>query len=149
MAESKEYTTIVNLKSQLEIALRTDRRVANHLHKEGLITNDVLKDTMANQSDSERAGLLVTEILKIVEKDPKNYYKLLNSLCHWGRQYTAIYEAINKEYLKVESPEETVPKSKPTPTVFTSSSLPDSGMVYLANSFITNSFHKTYMTYED
>lgn len=134
MAESKEYTTIVNQRSKLEIALHADRRVANYLRGESFITTDVFTEIMTKRSDSQRANLLVTEILKIVEQDPKNYYKLLNCLHHWGNKYKAIYETLNEEYSKVESLQETVPKSETTPTVITSSSLPDSGILAIITS---------------
>ena len=131
MAESKEYITLVKHKEKLEIALHADRTAIYLLNKEGFIAKDVYEEIMAlvaTLSESQKAGLVVTEVLKTVEQDPMKYYKFLNCLYQGGSKYSEIYEILKEECLNLEALKEAVSKSKTTPTVLTSSSLPDSGM---------------------
>ena len=130
MAESKEYTTLVNQRGKLRLAFVSDRNAVDHFWREKCIAPSVLDDLCNPKlllTDQDKASMLVDEITRKVKLEAQNYYKLLGYLHSGGKQYHEIVEILDQEYSSLVEKKVEPSKSKRTPTVFTSRSLPDSG----------------------
>ena len=100
-AESKEYITIVNCTSKLNIALRSDDEIVHFLDREGFIKHKIynrIKDPISLLSDDDKAGLLVTGIKDKVELNPKNYHTFVDYLRQNRRMYRDIVDILDDEY---------------------------------------------------
>ena len=101
MAESKEYSTIVKFSRKLEIALKSNRDIAQFLHEQGLLTTDdydVVSSPTSRLSPAEKSSILVTAIRDRVELNLRNYHKLVNHLRQNIKRYGDIIEILDKEY---------------------------------------------------
>ena len=101
MAESKEYSTIVKCSRKLEIALKSDRDIAQFLHKQGLLTKDdydVISSPTSRLSPAEKSNTLVTAIRDRVELHPRNYHVVVNYMHQNNTRYKDIIEILGTEY---------------------------------------------------
>ena len=101
MAESREYTTLLNCTEALEIELGQDRSVLLFLHREGLIPDEVFEsvdDQKSVLSDREKSSMVVKGIKNKVKYTPNNYYKLLEYLQVDERRHGNIVNILDEEY---------------------------------------------------
>ena len=101
MAESKEYSTIVKCSRKLEIALKSDRDIAQFLHKQGLLITDdydVISSPTSRLSPAEKSSILVTAIRDRVELHPRNYHVVVNYMRQNNTRYKDIIEILDTEY---------------------------------------------------
>ena len=101
MAESKEYSTIVKCSRKLEIALKSDRDIAQFLHEQGLLTKDdydVISSPTSRLSPAEKSNTLVTAIRDRVELHPRNYRVVVNYMHQNNTRYKDIIEILGTEY---------------------------------------------------
>ena len=101
MAESKEYSTIVKCSRKLEIALKSDRDIAQFLHEQGLLTKDdydVISSPMSKLSPAEKSNILVTAVRDRVELHPRNYHVVVNYMHQNNTRYKDIIEILGTEY---------------------------------------------------
>ena len=101
MAESKEYSTIVKCSRKLEIALKSDRDIAQFLHEQGLLTKDdydVISSPTSRLSPAEKSNTLVTAIRDRVELHPRNYHVVVNYMHQNNTRYKDIIEILGTEY---------------------------------------------------
>lgn len=101
MTESKEYSTVVKCNRKLEIALGSDRDIAQFLLQQGFINRehyDEVNNPRSNLTDAEKAIILVTAIRDRVELHPRNYHKVVDHLCQNIIRYRDIIEILDMEY---------------------------------------------------
>ena len=101
MAESKEYSTILNCNRKLEIALKSDRDIALFLLQQGFITQeryDEINNPKSNLTDDAKASMLVTAIRDRVELNPRNYHKVVDHLRQNMIRYGDIIEILDQQY---------------------------------------------------
>ena len=101
MAESKEYSTIVKCSRKLEIALKSDRDIAQFLHEQGLLTTDdydLVSSPTSRLSPAKKSSLLVTAIRDRVELHPRNYHVVVNYMHQNNTRYKDIIEILDTEY---------------------------------------------------
>ena len=101
MEESKEYSTIVKCRRKLEIALESDRDIAQFLLQQGFITQeryDEVINPKSNLTDADKASMLVTAIRNRVELNPRNYHKVVNHLRQNTIRYGDIVEILDQQY---------------------------------------------------
>ena len=101
MTDSKEYSTVVNCMKQLEIALKSDRYIAQFLLQQGFITQelyDEVTNPKSNLTETEKAGMLVTAIRNRVELNPRNYHKVVDHLHQNIIRHKDIVEILDQEY---------------------------------------------------
>ena len=101
-SKSKEYSTIVKCKRELEIAFKSDRDIALFLLQQGFITQehyDEVDNPKSNLTDAQKASMLVTAIRDRVELNPCNYHKMVDHLHKNIIRYGDIIEILEKEYL--------------------------------------------------
>ena len=123
MAESKEYSTIVKCSRKLEIALKSDRAIAQFLREQGLLTTDdydVINSPTSRLSPAEKSSILVAAIRDRVELHPRNYHIVVNYMHQNSTRYRDINEILDKEY---QGPEVSPKLSSPT-AIFTLQPLP-------------------------
>ena len=131
MAQSKEYTTLVNQRGKLRLALMSDRNAVDFFWKERFIAPNVFDNLTYSKSsftEQEKASMFVDEISGKVELEAQNYYKLLDYLQQGGKRYQDIVKILDHEYSSLVKQKVEPSKSKGTSSVFTSKSLPDSGI---------------------
>ena len=109
MAESKEYSTIVKCRRKLEIALESDRDIAQFLLQQGFITQercDEVINPKSNLTDADKASMLVTAIRNRVELNPRNYHKVVDHLRQNTKRYGDIVEILDQYHqtTAVDSP---------------------------------------------
>ena len=112
MAESKEYSTIIKCSRKLEIALKSDRDIAQFLHEQGLLTTDdydVINSPTSRLSSAEKCSILVTAIRDRVELHPRNYHVVVNYMCQNSTRYRDIIEILNMEYQGITGAPELCP----------------------------------------
>ena len=101
MAESKEYSTIIKCSRKLEIALKSDRAIAQFLHEQGLLTTDdydIITSPTARLSPAEKSNVLVAAIRDRVELHPRNYHIVVNYMHQNNTKYRDIIEILDREY---------------------------------------------------
>ena len=101
MTDSKEYSTVVKCKRKLEIALESDRDIAQFLLQQGFITKeryDEVTNPKSNLTDTDKASMLVTAIRNRVELNPHNYHKLVDHLRQNIMRYGDIIKILDQEY---------------------------------------------------
>ena len=101
MEESKEYSTIVKCRRKLEIALESDRDIAQFLFQQGFITQERYDEIINPKSiltDADKASMLVTAIRNRVELNPRNYHKVVNHLRQNTIRYGDIVEILDQQY---------------------------------------------------
>ena len=101
MTDSKEYLTVVNCNRKLEIALESDRDIAQFLFQHGFITQerfDEVNNPKSNLTATAKASMLVTDIRNQVELNPDNYHKVVNHLRQNIKRYGDIVEILNQDY---------------------------------------------------
>ena len=101
MAESKEYSTIVKCRRKLEIALESDRDIAQFLLQQGFITQeryDEVINPKSSLTDADKVSMLVTAIRNRVELNPRNYHKVVDHLRQNIIRYRDIIEILDKQY---------------------------------------------------
>ena len=101
MAETTEYLTLLNCTGKLEIALQSDRELAQFLNKEGFITDEVyagVSSTTSVQTAVQKAGTLVSCIKNKVKLNPKRYHKLVRHFHQNKRKYEDIMSILDEEY---------------------------------------------------
>ena len=101
MEESKEYSTIVKCRRKLEIALESDRDIAQFLLQQGFITQeryDEVINPKSNLTDADKASMLVTAIRNRVELNPRNYHKVVDHLRQNIIRYGDIVEILDQQY---------------------------------------------------
>ena len=101
--ESREYTTLVNCTSKLELALTSDRGIAHFLDREKLITEETHTRVMSPYSTStprQLAGLIVTDLKNKVSLNHKNYDVFFRYI-RPRREYQDIVEILNSEYKRL------------------------------------------------
>ena len=109
MAESKEYSTIVNCKRKLEIAFKSDRDIAHFLLQQHFIAQeyyDEFDNPKSTLTVAEKASMLVTAIRDRVELNPRNYHKVINHLHQNIARYEDIIEILDEEYCRKTDPKE-------------------------------------------
>ena len=112
MAESKEHSTVIKCSRKLEIALKSDRDIAQFLHEQGLLTTDdydVINSPTSRLSPAEKSSVLVTAIRDRVELNPDNYHIVVDYMRQNVKRYKDIIKILDKEY-----PPETFPVSDPS-----------------------------------
>ena len=113
MAESKEYSTIVKCSRKLEIALKSDRDIAQFLHEQGLLTKDdydAVNSPTLRFSSAEKSRILVTAIRDRVELNPDNYHIVVDYMRQRNvKRYRDIIKILDEEY----------PVSDPSPATAT------------------------------
>ena len=108
MAESKEYSTIINCDRKLTVAFKSDRDIAQFLLQQGFITREdysEVNNPKSNLTSSEKASKLVTAITDRVELNPRNYHKVVNHLHQNITRYGDIIEILDQEYHRKTDPE--------------------------------------------
>ena len=95
MAESKEYSTIVKCSRKLEIALKSDRDIAQFLHEWRFLTTD---DYDVRFSPAEKSNILVTAIRDRVKLNPRNYHVVVNYMRQNSTRYRDMIEILDTEY---------------------------------------------------
>ena len=109
MADSKEYSTIVNCKRKLEIAFKSDRNIAHFLLQHHFITQecyDEFDNPKSTLTVAEKASMLVTAIRDRVELNPRNYHKVVDHLHQNIARYEDIIEILDQEYHRKTDPKE-------------------------------------------
>ena len=104
MAETTEFLTLLNCTGKLEIALQSDRELAQFLNKEGFITDEVYADvssTTSVQTSIQKAGTLIFHIKNKVKLNPKRYHKLVCHLRQNKRKYEDIVNILEEEYYRL------------------------------------------------
>ena len=104
MAESKEYSTIVKCSRKLEIALKSDRDIAQFLHEQGLLMTDdydVINSPTSRLSPAEKSSILVAAIRDRVELHPRNYHVVVNYMHQNSTSYRDIIEILDTEYQRI------------------------------------------------
>ena len=101
MAESKEYSTIVNCEGKLKIALKSDREIALFLHQRGIIKKelyDEINEPKSMLSATDKVGKLVTAIRDKVSLNRDNYHLFVNHMRLNPRVYGDIVDILDREY---------------------------------------------------
>ena len=101
MTDSKEYSTVVNCKRKLEIALESDRDIAQFLFQQRVITQehyDEVTNPKSNLTDTDKASMLVTAIRNRVELNPRNYHKVVDHLRQNIIKYEDIVVILDQDY---------------------------------------------------
>ena len=101
MAESKEYSTIIKCSRKLEIALKSDRDIAQFLYEQRLLTTDVydlVSSPTSKYSPSEKSSILVAAIRDRVELHPRNYHVVVNYMHQNNTRYRDIIEILGEKY---------------------------------------------------
>ena len=101
MEESKEYCTIIKCTRKLEIALKSDRNIAQFLLQQGFITQERYNEVInpkSNLTDADKASMLVTAIRDRVELNTRNYRKLVDHLRQNIIRYGDIIEILDQEF---------------------------------------------------
>ena len=104
MAETTEFLTLINCTGKLEIALQSDRELAQFLNSEGFITDEVYTDVSSAtsmQTPLQKAGTLVACIKNKVKLNPKRYHTLVRHLRQNKRKYEDIVSILDEEYKRV------------------------------------------------
>ena len=104
MAESTEYLTLLNCTGKLEIALQSDRELAQFLNQEGFITDEVYTDvtnTTSVQTAVQKAGTLISCIKNKVKLNSSRYHRFVYYLRQNKRRYEDIVSILDKEYNKI------------------------------------------------
>ena len=104
MAETTEYLTLLNCTGKLEIALQSDRELAQFLNREGFITDEVYTDVTSAtsmQTPLQKAGTLIVYIKNKVKLNSKRYHKLVRYLRQNKRKYEDIVNILEEEYNRV------------------------------------------------
>ena len=121
MAESKEYSTVVKCSKKLEIALKSDRDIAQFLHEQGLLTTDdydIVSSPTSRLSPAEKSSILVAAIRNRVELHLRNYHVVVNYMQQNSTRYRDIIEILAMEYQGSTDPRAS-PKFFPPAAVFT------------------------------
>ena len=101
MAETTEFLTLINCTGKLEIALQSDRELAQFLNKEGFINDEVYTDVSSAtsmQTPLQKAGTLVACIKNKVKLNPKRYHILVRHFRQNKRKYEDIMSILEEEY---------------------------------------------------
>ena len=99
--QSVEFATLRSCKQKLELALESDRDIANFLGQKVFIqrhTYEEIDNPKSMLSSSEKAGLLVRGILNKVELNRKNYRVLMDYFSEDEEKYGDIIGILNEEF---------------------------------------------------
>ena len=101
MAESKEYSTIVNCEGKLKIALKDDREIALFLRQNGILKKELydnINEPKSMLSATDKVVKLVTAIRDSVELDSASYHLFVDHMRLNPRVYGTIAGILDKEY---------------------------------------------------
>ena len=91
---SVEYTTLGQRVSLLENALMSDiNGIAKYFYGEKFIDEECyeeVSDPSSAYSDTDKAAMLVVQIMRAVKTEPSSYYKFINFLRHDEKKYSDI-----------------------------------------------------------
>lgn len=101
MADSLEYRTMLNMRSQLVLGLQRNMvDIATALHTEGLIDDkcyQVVRKTASMYTDSQKADEMVGQLVDRVKFSEKNFEHLLTVLSE-SRFHQDLVTVLKEEY---------------------------------------------------